>query len=70
MPDPYAHIADADQALQGRLADVLELRAADPQMRAMVDRYLDEIGVAEGASVLESVAGRVPSAGGSRSVLT
>jgi hypothetical protein len=28
MPDPYATIADADTALQERLSDVLELRAA------------------------------------------
>ena len=35
MPDPYASIAQADEALQTRLAGVLELRAADPQQRAI-----------------------------------
>jgi ubiquinone/menaquinone biosynthesis C-methylase UbiE len=53
MPDPYASIAHADEALQKRLADVLELRAADPQQRAMLNSYLSEIRLPSGASVLE-----------------
>src|SRR6476619_2049464 len=40
MPDPYASIAQADEALQVKLAEVLELRAADPQQRTMIDAYL------------------------------
>ena len=40
MPDPYASIGQADEALQARLAYVLELRAADPQQRAMAVAYL------------------------------
>jgi hypothetical protein len=40
MPDPYTSIAQADKGLQTRLADVLELRAADPQQRAMLNAYL------------------------------
>ena len=32
MPDPYASIAQADEALQARLAGILELRAADIQL--------------------------------------
>jgi ubiquinone/menaquinone biosynthesis C-methylase UbiE len=43
MPDPYAFIDQADEALQARLAGVLELRAADPQQRAMLNAYLSEI---------------------------
>jgi ubiquinone/menaquinone biosynthesis C-methylase UbiE len=39
MPDVYATIAEADAAMQERLADVLELRAADPQQRAMLEDY-------------------------------
>jgi hypothetical protein len=31
MPDVYATITDVDVAVQERLADILELRAADPQ---------------------------------------
>jgi hypothetical protein len=37
MPDPYASIAQADEALQARLAGILELRAADIHQRAMLN---------------------------------
>ena len=53
MPDPYASIADADVALQSRLASVLELRAAEPQQRAMLDSYLAEISLPESARALD-----------------
>ena len=53
MPDPYAFIAQADEALQTRLAGVLELRAADPQQRAMLNAYLSELQLPSGASVLD-----------------
>ncbi|HEY6676670.1 MAG TPA: methyltransferase domain-containing protein [Terrimicrobium sp.] len=53
MPDPYASIAQADEALQARLADVLELRAADPQQRAMIDAYLSELELPDDAIALE-----------------
>ena len=43
MPDVYATIAEVDAATQERLADILELRAADPQQRAMVESYLSRI---------------------------
>src|SRR5262245_61529761 len=43
MPDPYASIGSADDALQDRLASVLELRASEPQQRAMLDAYLSEV---------------------------
>jgi ubiquinone/menaquinone biosynthesis C-methylase UbiE len=39
VPDVYATIAEADAAMQERLADVLELRAADPAQRAMLEDY-------------------------------
>ena len=39
MPDVYATIAEVDIAVQQRLADVLELRAADPRQRAMLEDY-------------------------------
>jgi ubiquinone/menaquinone biosynthesis C-methylase UbiE len=39
MPDVYATIAEADVAMQERLADVLEIRAADPRQRAMLADY-------------------------------
>jgi len=43
MPDPYTFIAQADMEMQTRLADVLELRAADPQQRVMLNAYLSEL---------------------------
>jgi SAM-dependent methyltransferase len=53
MSDVYANIADADLATQERLAGILELRAADPQQRAMLDSYLSEIHFPPKARVLE-----------------
>ena len=53
MPDVYATIAEADEATQQRLAEILELRAADPQQQAMVDSYLSRIGFGPEAHVLE-----------------
>src|SRR6266853_3733733 len=53
MPDPYTCIAQADKELQTRLADVLELRAADPQQRAMLNAYLSELQLPSEASVLD-----------------
>src|SRR5262245_48612676 len=53
MPDPYASIAQADDALQARLADLLELRAAVPQQRAMLNAYLSEIQLPNAAMALD-----------------
>ena len=53
IADPYASIAKADERLQTRLAGVLELRAADPQQRAMLNAYLLEIQLPSAALVLD-----------------
>jgi ubiquinone/menaquinone biosynthesis C-methylase UbiE len=53
MPDVYAVITDVDTATQERLADVLEMRAADPQQQAMLDAYLAEVELPPSARVLE-----------------
>jgi ubiquinone/menaquinone biosynthesis C-methylase UbiE len=53
MPDVYAAIAEVDVATQERLAAILELRAADPQQRAMLDSCLSEVGFPPAARVLE-----------------
>lgn len=53
MPDPYASIAQADEALQTKLAEVLELRAADPQQRTMIDAYLSALELPKDAIALE-----------------
>lgn len=53
MPDVYATIAEIEVAMQERLADILELRAADSQQRAMLESYLSEIEFPHRARVLE-----------------
>ena len=53
MTDPYTSIAQADKGIQTKLADVLELRAADPQQQAMLNSYLSELQLPSGAIVLE-----------------
>jgi ubiquinone/menaquinone biosynthesis C-methylase UbiE len=53
MPDVYATIATADRVAVDRLAAAMELRASDPQQRAMLLSYLDEITLEEGSRVLE-----------------
>lgn len=53
MSDVYASIEQADEIVQERLADVLELRAADLQQRAMLEDYLNELPLPAGARILE-----------------
>ena len=43
MPDVYITITQAAPALLERLMTALEIRAADPQQRAMLDTYLANI---------------------------
>jgi ubiquinone/menaquinone biosynthesis C-methylase UbiE len=60
MPDVYATIAEVDRATQERLAAILELRAADPQQRAMLDSHLATIPFPPRARVLEIGCGTGP----------
>lgn len=53
MADVYAAIADADAAVQERLAEVLERRAADHQQQEMLRAYLADLELPAGAEVLE-----------------
>jgi ubiquinone/menaquinone biosynthesis C-methylase UbiE len=53
MADVYAMITDADPTLVAQIAEVLELRAADPQQAAMRRAYLGDIAFPDGAAVLE-----------------
>ena len=53
MADVYASITDADPALVTQIAEILELRAADPQQAAMRRAYLGDIRFPNGARVLE-----------------
>jgi ubiquinone/menaquinone biosynthesis C-methylase UbiE len=53
MPDVYATIGQAERAVQERLADVIEQRAADPRYQAMVRAYLSELRLAPDTRALE-----------------
>jgi len=53
MPDVYTTINELDTEAQERIAAVLELRAADPDQRAMLERYVAELELPPGARVLE-----------------
>jgi hypothetical protein len=53
MPDVYATIRKVDRATQERLVGVLEMRAADPRQRAMLEAYISEIEFPLAAQVLE-----------------
>ncbi|MDP8922924.1 MAG: methyltransferase domain-containing protein [Chloroflexota bacterium] len=60
MPDAYLTIAEADMATQERLAAGLELRAADPQQRAMLRAYLADVHFGPASRVLEVGCGTGP----------
>lgn len=55
MPDVYLTIAEAEAELQEQLATVLELRAADPQQREMLEEYTAELELPSRASELLEV---------------
>lgn len=60
MPDVYAVITEVESAVVERIAEILELRAADPQQRSMLDAYLSQIPFPPGARVLEVGCGPGP----------
>jgi len=53
MPDVYAKVTEAPAQILTGLMAALELRAADPQQRAMVEAYLTDAALPGGAKVLE-----------------
>src|SRR5215467_11263434 len=53
MPDVYVTINEVDPETQEQLAAILELRAADPDQRAMLERYVSDLELPPGARVLE-----------------
>jgi ubiquinone/menaquinone biosynthesis C-methylase UbiE len=53
MPDVYAAITEVEAEVVERIADVLEVSAADPQHREMVAAYLADLAPSDGARVLE-----------------
>jgi SAM-dependent methyltransferase len=53
MPDVYVTFADLDDATQERLAEILEIRGADPQQQAMRRGFLADIAFPAKARVLD-----------------
>ena len=53
MPDLYSQIADAPATVQEMLGDALEVRASDPQMREMQERYFGWLDLPERARAIE-----------------
>jgi SAM-dependent methyltransferase len=53
MPDVWSAVTGLDAAAQGRLAEVLETRAAEPQQQAMREAFLARIEFPAHAAVLE-----------------
>ena len=53
MPDVYANITSADRATQERLVTAMELRAAEPRQREILETYLAWIDWPENARILE-----------------
>jgi ubiquinone/menaquinone biosynthesis C-methylase UbiE len=51
--DPYAHIADLDEASVARLAERFEIRASDPRQHRLWRDFLARAPFVEGARVLE-----------------
>ena len=51
MPDVYATITDADEAVLRALADTLEVRAADPGQAAIREDFLADVPFPDGARV-------------------
>jgi arsenite methyltransferase len=53
VPDVYAGITEADPAAVAQIAAALELSAGEPQQRAMLAAYVDELALAPDSAVLE-----------------
>jgi ubiquinone/menaquinone biosynthesis C-methylase UbiE len=53
MPDIYSTVTEAAPRILEGLMTALELRAADPQQRAMLHTYLTDMALSQGARVLE-----------------
>src|SRR5215472_6374847 len=60
MADIYAHISTVAPDVQEQIAAILDLRAADPQQRAMREAYWSAIGFPKNARVLEVGCGPGP----------
>lgn len=59
MPDIYATIADADPEVQARLAEAMEVRAAERRQREMAEAYLGHLDL-DGREVIDIGCGTGP----------
>jgi ubiquinone/menaquinone biosynthesis C-methylase UbiE len=53
MPDVYNRPESLDPAVAEQLVAAMEVRAREPQQQAMLSSYLDDLGLPDGARVLE-----------------
>jgi cyclopropane fatty-acyl-phospholipid synthase-like methyltransferase len=53
MPDVYSIITKVDADVVAQVADAMEISAADPQHQEMAASYLADLGLSDGARVLE-----------------
>lgn len=53
MPDVFSDITKASPDVLEAIVNVLEMRAADPQLQAMLESYLSEIELPDSAQILE-----------------
>lgn len=60
MPDIFANITDANPEMLEIISNVLEIRAANPQQKAILESYLSEIQFPPRARVLEVGCGTGP----------
>lgn len=60
MPDVYSTISQQPIEIQERIDDALRLRANEPEMQEMLERYLSQIEVPDGTRVLEVGCGGGP----------
>jgi hypothetical protein len=63
MPDVYATITEADPATLERLVGAMEIRAAQPRQRAMLESYLSEVPFPKKRGCRRSAADPGPSLG-------
>lgn len=60
MPDVFSDITKASPDVLEAIVNVLEMRAADPQLQAMLESYLSEIELPDSAQILEVGSGTGP----------
>ncbi len=60
MPDVFSDITKASPDLLEPIINTLEMRAANPELQAMLDAYLSEIELPEAAQILEVGSGTGP----------